>query len=218
MSDRRSRTRRLLVSVFACLGILAPAGVAHATWTADNCYGSGSDMTAWRRSQAYVYVQQAAGEGYEWGGGCFKLNDVDDTPFLPTDGDGEGTDCSGLVFKTWALRNDGTSGFKFWPHEKEIHGPYNTASYYSPASADPFKTISKSYKATIYMDAFVHRDADGGHIALINAEGSSGSDWLIHSYTNTAGTLIEYRDYRSQSIYRAVMRKNWTPDCYPRCV
>jgi hypothetical protein len=217
MNDRTIAFRRLLVPMLASLAMLVPAGVAHATWTDDNCTGSASDMTTWRRSQASVYVQQAANEGYEWGGGCFKLNDQDDTPYLPTDGNGEGTDCSGLVFKTWGLRNDGSSGFRYWGHEKEMHGPYNTASYYSPASGEPFKTISKSYSATIAMDAFVHRDADGGHVALLYVEGSGGSDWLIHSYTNTAGTLIEYRDYRSQSIYRAVMRKNWTPECYPRC-
>ena len=57
---------------------------------------------------------QAADEGYEFGGGCYRLNGFDDTPDTPTDGGGEGADCSGFTFKTWALplsdRTGTTSG------------------------------------------------------------------------------------------------------------
>jgi hypothetical protein len=198
-------------------GTVVVASGARASWVSNNCHGTSSYIGGWTRPMARHYVEQTAGEGYEWGGGCFRLNDVDDTPNLDTDAAGEGTDCSGLVFKTWALRNEGGAGYRYWDQDKNIHGPWNTAGYYRPSSSDPFKSISKGYASTRYMDALVHRDADGGHIALIDAEGSSGSDWVIHSYTNSAGTLIQYQDFRSQSAYRAVARKGWKPDCYPRC-
>jgi hypothetical protein len=209
--------RLVVIGVMTTLLSLALSGVAHAAWNDDNCGGSSWTISAWSRIDASNYVQPADKEGYEWGGGCFRLNDVDDTPYLPTDGSGEGTDCSGLVFKTWALRTDGDVGYRYWSHQKDQHGPYNTASFYSPASGDPFKTIPKTYASTLFMDALVHRDADSGHIALIYAEGSGGIDYVAHSYTNGEGTLIEQRDFRSQSIYKAVSRKNWSPDCYPRC-
>ena len=81
-------------------------GPASATWSDNNCNGGSSDIATWKRSQAKDYAQRDSNEGYEWGGGCFKLNDQDDTPNQPDSG-GEGTDCSGLVFKSWALRADG---------------------------------------------------------------------------------------------------------------
>jgi hypothetical protein len=207
----------LAAGVALMAGLIADATIAHGSWVGANCHGASSVVGGWTRPMAKHYSEQANGEGYEWGGGCFRLNDVDDTPNLPTDGGGEGTDCSGLVFKAWALQADGGGGFRYWDQDKAVHGPWSTAGYYWPSSSDPFRSIHKTYAATKYMDALVHRDTGGGHIALIDVEGSSGSDWVIHSYTNTAGTLIQYQDFRSQSNYRGVARKGWSPDCYPRC-
>jgi hypothetical protein len=190
---------------------------ARATWVSDNCKGSSSDRSTWKRSDAYDYAQPARAEGYEWNGGCYKLNNRDDTEGWPVDAEGEGADCSGFVFKVWALRKDGSAGYRFWDHEMDAHGPYSTWQYIDPQPGDQFHSIAKTYASTEYMDAFVYRRADEGHIALIQSEGTDGSDYVIHARNNTLGTLVNYLDYRSYSDSEGLMREGWTPPCYPRC-
>lgn len=204
----------LLAVAVAALGVVT----ARAAWVDGNCAGGGYDMLNWKRSQASAYFQPMNHEGYEWGGGCFKLDDRDDTPNAPDSG-GEGTDCSGLVFRTWALRNDRTPGYRHWDYDKNIHGPYTTRAYFAPTPSDPFRTLGKRYAATQPMDAFVYRNASNtaGHIGLIFLEGSGGFDYIAESAGDAEGTWIQLRDYRSQSSYRGVARKDWTPECFPRC-
>jgi hypothetical protein len=215
--------RRAMWRVGACLGLVLsaflPVPRAGATWATDNCHGGGWDRETWKRSQADDYAMRAVGEGYEFGGGCYKLNGYDDTPNTPTDGGGEGADCSGFTFKTWALdATIGGGGFHFWEHEKNIHGPYSTWAYYDPAPNYPFRLISKSYAATAFMDALAERHADWGHVALIHQEGTAGSDYIVHARNNTMGTELRYLPYRSDADFKAVSRENWTAECYPsRC-
>lgn len=188
------------------------------TWSDANCSGTSYTISAWKRSQAKSYAQQGNYEGYEWGGGCYKLNDRDDTPGAPDSG-GEGADCSGFTFKSWALRPTiGASGFMYHPHQRNVHGPYSTYDFYSPCSTCPFKALSsKSYSATTYMDAFVYREGGGGHIGMIYSEGSGGTDLIVEAKSDDLGTRIAWMDYRSQSAYKAIARKSWTPECYPQC-
>ncbi len=198
--------------------LLGGARAVAGTWSDANCSGSGYAISTWKRSQAKSYAQQANYEGYEWGGGCYKLNDRDDTPGAPDSG-GEGADCSGFTFKTWALKPTlGASGFVYHPHPQNIHGPYSTGHFYSPCSTCPFKALSsKSYSATTYMDAFVYRTSGGGHIGMIYSEGSGGTDLIVEAKSDDLGTRIAWTDYRSQSAYKAIARTSWTPECYPRC-
>ena len=218
MGTKTTALRGLVRAAIAAVAMATLTGPASASWSDNNCNGGSSDIATWKRSQAKDYAQRDSNEGYEWGGGCFKLNDQDDTPNQPDSG-GEGTDCSGLVFKTWALRADGRNDFRQWDHQKEIHGPFSTASFYSPAASSPFKTIAKGYASTSSMDAFVYRTSDGdaGHIGMLYSEGTGGSDYIIESRGDSYGTGIWYQDYRSSSAFRAVMREGWTPECYPRC-
>jgi len=192
--------------------------IAHAaTWSGNHCHGKANDIPGWKRSQAHDYVQAADHEGYEWGGGCYKLDNQDNTPARPDSG-GEGADCSGLVFKTWALKGGfGSGGFRFWSHQKEVHGPYNTGDFYAPPNGVPFNTERKSYFSTSFLDAFVYHSGGHGHIGMIFREGRGGFDYIVEAKSDAIGTRIAYLDYRQQSAYRAVFRKNWTPECYPRC-
>jgi hypothetical protein len=215
------RTRRLRVGATALLaGALAAGGIAtaHAAWVDQNCSGGSYEMLNWKRSQASTYFEPMNHEGYEWGGGCFKLNDRDDTPGARDSG-GEGTDCSGLVFRTWALKNDRSMGYRHWDYNKDIHGPYSTADYYWPGASEPFKPVVKGYGATYAMDAFVYRNTGNtaGHIGLIYLEATGGTDYIAESAGDDDGTWIQLRDYRAQSSYRGVQRKDWTPECFPRC-
>jgi len=195
--------------------IVATAGPAVATWSATNCTGSAYPINIWKRWQAQAFALEANKEGYEWGGGCYRLNDRDDTPNAPDSG-GEGNDCSGFVFRVWALKADGTPGFEYWEMRYNIHGPYTTASYYYPRAEWQFRRIEKSYVATAFMDAFVYRSGDSGHIGLIYSEGTGGGDYIIHAKSDADGTTITYETYRSSSAFRGVARRGWTRNCYPR--
>jgi hypothetical protein len=209
----------MVVVALAAAAMLGAVVVARAAWVNRNCSpGGGYKMLGWKRSQATAYFQPMNHEGYEWGGGCFKLNDRDDTPGAPDSG-GEGSDCSGLVFRTWALKNDRSMGYHYWDYAANVHGPYTTASYHDPARSQPFTTIPKGYGVTLPMDAFVYRTPDNtaGHIGLIYQEGSGGVDYVAESAGDADGTWIQLRDYRSQSAYRGVRRKGWLPDCFPKC-
>lgn len=214
------RLARGAAATIVAFTISASVGITAAwafNWPPSHCFGSYRAIESWKRSQAFDYAQPAKMEGYSFGGGCYLLNNKDDTGLEGPADMGEGDDCSGFVFKVWALRADGNPGYRSWDHEYFIHGPYSTADYYLPASEEPFKTIQKGYLATDYMDAFVWRGSDSGHVALINKEGSDGSDWIIHAHSDSDGTEVGYLDYRSMSITKGVMRKNWTPECYPKC-
>jgi hypothetical protein len=218
MSRRRNDLNApiaVLLALVAAVSLAAPASAYD--WPEDNCFGRSWDLTAWSRNQAYAYAQEAVHEGYWFNGGCYKLNDVDDTGDDGPGDVGEGADCSGFVFKTWALKASGGSGYRFWEHEKFIHGPYTTAHYYWPDATDPFKTISKSYNSTQTMDAFVYRIGDSGHIGMIYLEGSGGADYIIHAHCDACGTEISYETYRSQAAYKAITRKNWSSPCGVRC-
>jgi hypothetical protein len=193
------------------------SSMALASWTSNNCNGGSDSIPAWKRSQAQNYSQKADHEGYEWGGGCYDINDRDDTRGEPDSG-GEGADCSGLVFRTWALQgNDGAGEYRQYQYDKAIHGPYSTADYDNPGKHDPFRRQRKSYSSTSYMDAFVYRSSGGGHIGMIYQQGQNGSDFIVEAKSDAIGSRIAWEDYRSQSAYDSVNRKRWTPECYPGC-
>lgn len=216
MNARRA-SGALLAVVVALAGGLATAEPAHATWSDQNCNGQAQAMSHWKRSQAKAYAVPMIHEGYEWGGGCYKLNDHDDTPGAP-DSSGEGNDCSGFAFRVWALTpNGGADRYRYYDYDKFIHGPYYTSDYYSPAPGDPFHSIAKGYLSTNEMDGFVYRIGDSGHIGLIYEELSGGSDTIIEAKGDADGTGMWTRQYRDDSAYKGVMREGWTPDCYPRC-
>ncbi|HEX2089135.1 MAG TPA: hypothetical protein VHI54_04255 [Actinomycetota bacterium] len=188
---------------------------AQATWVSRNCFADNHADSYYKRSEARSYASVADNEGYEWGGGCWNNNNVDDTPGAP-DSSGEGPDCSGLVFKSWELRNSvGASGFTWWNKLQNIHGPYSSYDYYSPASSDPFHRISKARSATAIMDAFARQ----GHVGMLYStrNPSSNTDWIIEAASDRSGTDVNERAYRYDSAYVAVKREGWTPECYPNC-
>jgi hypothetical protein len=222
MSDRtRTATSGLTIGFLfgsaAVQLVFLLASVAHAaTWASNNCDGDSQSIPGWKRSQAQSYAQKADHEGYEWGGGCYKLNDRDDTAGEPDSG-GEGADCSGLVFRAWALQGtDGAGQYRLYDYAKSIHGPYSTFDYDNPVDSDPFSTQKKGYASTSNMDAFVY-NTGGGHIGMIYQQGSGGSDWIVEAKSDALGSRIAWEDYRSQSAYHSIRRQQWTPECYPNC-
>ena len=138
MHDRKVRTARLACIVVTAVGAAGIVGLsagraAADAWSNENCRVGWSFPVYWKRSGAASYTQPPLREGYSLNGGCYKLNDRDDTPSLPAGGGGEGTDCSGFVFRTWALKIDGTNGYKRWDYQHDVHGPWYSWDYKDPA-------------------------------------------------------------------------------------
>jgi hypothetical protein len=211
------RLRILVVAILASALLAGPwAEPGRASWVSTHCYDGTSLEDGLKRMDARTYAGYASREGYEWGGGCWNNNDVDDTPGAPASG-GEGPDCSGLVFKTWGLLRDyGAQGFRWYSRWMDVHGPYVAADFHDAGGDGPFRLLpDKRRVTTLYMDAF----ASTGHVGLIWSDSvpSGGGDYVIEAYNDAYGTDVNVEDYRSDSSFRPVRRKQWTPDCAPRC-
>ena len=204
----------LAIVGFASIAIvIGSASASRASWVSNNCSPYHFSDSIFQRKTSQSYAAVAVGEGYEWGSGCWNDNNRDDTPGAP-DSNGEGPDCSGLVFKTWELKNSyGASGGEYWDKLENVHGPYASNDFHSPTSSDPFGSVSKS--SMQYMDAF----AKNGHVALLSsqADSSSSSDWVYEALGDTAGTGLNFEGYRGSSSYTGAKREGWTADCYPNC-
>jgi hypothetical protein len=200
--------------ILVSLGMFAHP--AHASWVSTHCADDSNAMDAVKRSTARTYADWADKEGYEWGGGCWNNNNVDDTPGQPDSG-GEGPDCSGFVFKVWRLVNSqGAGGWRWYANLMNVHGPYNTTEYHAPSSGWPFyKLAKKGRTVTLYMDAF----AKDGHIGLIETDDypSSNTDYINEAKGDSYGTNVFEEDYRVDSDYVGVRRHDWAPDCDPNC-
>ena len=190
---------------------------ASATFVSSYCYNNNHEDSNYRRVDARAYVSRALKEGYEWGGGCWNDNNVDDTPGAP-DSSGEGPDCSGLVFKSWELESSwGASGFHWWDKLQNIHGPYSSDSYHDAGTATslPFYRFDKTNNP-LYMDAF----ARIGHVGLLwtSVKNSDGTYTFAEAKGDAYGTNTWSENWMNDSSFVGVRRKSWTPDCYPNCV
>jgi hypothetical protein len=205
-----------MLTVTAGLFLGPMARPAQASWVGNNCYKDNQLVSDIRRADAKAYGAVAVQEGYEWGGGCWNNDNKDDTPGQP-DADGEGPDCSGLVFKSWYLRSTvGAGGFRWWNQFQNIHGPYSSYDFHAPSGSDPFfKLKDKSRSTTLYMDAF----AKDGHVALINSDTYPGSntDYILEALGDSSGTNVWIEGYRGDSAFVGVRREGWTADCFPNC-
>jgi len=195
--------------------VTVPAVPSSASWVSNHCSNGYYAMSEWRPKDARAYVDVALKEGYEYGGGCWNNNDDDDTPGAPDSG-GEGPDCSGLVFKSWGLKNSwGAGGFEWWDPMMNIHGPYASTAFHDAGTTTnlPFYRIAKS--SATYMDAF----ARDGHIGLVYSPLStnSGTVRISEAKGDAYGVDIWDESWVYNSDYVGVQRKNWTPDCYPSC-
>jgi len=210
--------RFVVVGIVVAGALLVPARPSLATWASNNCSPNSAPDSNVTRLNARNYVDVALDEGYEWGGGCWNNNDRDDTPGAPDSG-GEGPDCSGLTFKTWELKNtQGKTGWRYWDKWENEHGPYTTGEYHDVGQSTtwPFYRLpNKNRSTTLYMDAF----AKNGHIGLLytSSDPGNGLDYILEALGDSSGTDVFQEDYRTDSAYVAIRRKDWTPDCYPHC-
>ncbi len=192
---------------FALTAVTA-AQAYHTRFVADNCNYNAPQYTSYfTRDGSITVALYARYEGYQWGGGCWNDNNVDDSPGDPT-GDpntgGEGGDCSGFTFKVWReSENTGDAGGWQWNKLRNVHGPYTAYSFMTGAGA-PNVTYSKS--GLIRMDAF----AKSSHIGMIYAKNADGTDQIIEAKAEAYGTNIWTRTYRGNSEYSGVRRLGWS--------
>jgi len=193
-----------LVLVVLALG--APASAYHTRfqYTCNNSFFNDNPIT---RAEARDYAYVAAAEGYQWGGGCWNDNNVDDAPGDPTEDPntlGEGGDCSGFTFKAWYERAEtGDPWFRYHSWMQNVHGPYTAASFKYGTGA-PNTTVAKA--DTVYMDAF----ASTYHIGMIYwANTAYGQDRIIEAKCEACGTGTWPRTYRGNPDFSGVRRLYW---------
>lgn len=197
------------VAAAAVLVTLLPQADAHAATFQSSCTNSGVfgySKSSVTRTDAANYAYSGNKEGYQWGGGCWNNNDVDDSPNDPpqTYAGGEGGDCSGFTFKSWMLREDQNSTSPFyWYTMSNKHGPW-TASNFKSGVGSAVTTYSKA--SVVYMDAL----ASSSHIGMVRqANTAYNTDLIIEAKSEADGTGIWSRTYRGSSSYSGVRRVGW---------
>jgi len=184
----------------------APAAAYHTNFTG-GCNSSWVNVDPVTRTDARNYAYVAAAEGYQWGGGCWNNNNVDDSPGDPP-GDpntrGEGPDCSGFTFKAWHERSEtGDAWFRYHYWLQNVHGPYTAADFKNGTGA-PNRTVAKA--STVYMDAF----ASTYHIGMIYwANTAYNQDRIIEAKCEACGTGTWPRTYRGNPDYSGARRLYW---------
>lgn len=160
------------------------------------------------RSQARVYAEIGAYEGYQWGGGCWNDDNVDNAPGDPTEDvstRGEGGDCSGFTYKSWYERPGWTdTGFTYHYRMRNVHGPYNAEAF---KRGDGLANMTLSKSAATTMDAY----ASTYHIGMIYQENTAyNTDRIVEAKCEACGTGIWSRTYRGDPAYGGVRRAGWS--------
>ena len=180
----------------------------HTHFVANNCNTNPPQYTSYfTRDGSSTVALYAQHEGYQWAGGCWNDNNVDDSPGDPTSDPstgGEGPDCSGFTFKVWRESlTESDAGAYQWNKLRNVHGPY-TAARFKNGDGAPNVTYGKA--GLIRMDAL----ASSSHIGLIYAPNADGTDQIIEAKGEAYGTNIWTRTYRGDSGYGGVRRLGWS--------
>ncbi|MBD0330169.1 MAG: hypothetical protein ICV64_08715 [Thermoleophilia bacterium] len=197
----------LVAGLTVAAALLAGGASAYHTNFQASCNNEYFNTSDVYRSQARSYAEQGAWEGYQWGGGCWNNNDVDDSPGDPPQDPntrGEGPDCSGFTFKAWYERSDTSdAGFRYHYRMQNTHGPYVAESFKYGAGA-PNTTVAKAN--AIMMDAF----ASAYHIGMVyQANTAYNTDRIIEAKCEACGTGIWSRTYRGNPDYGGARRVGW---------
>ena len=196
-----------MLSLVVALAVARAAGAYHTQFIATTCdYAPGQPEGWFARWMAADYAYSSAREGYQWGGGCWNNNHIDDSPNDPP-GDpntgGEGGDCSGFTFKVWWESLDTNDKSRFlWQRKTFVHGPYNAHAFHYGYGA-PNVVYSKTH--LIRMDAL----ASDSHVGMIYAVNYDGTDQIVEAKGEDYGTNIWTRAYRSNPNYGGVRRLLW---------
>jgi hypothetical protein len=194
--------------IAATLSGAAGALAYHTRFVATQCNTNPPQPTSYfTRDGSTTVALYARWEGYQWAGGCWNDNNVDDSPGDPTadpNTGGEGGDCSGFTFKVWRESTNTSDPAAYqWNKLRHVHGPY-TADAFRVGSGAPNVTYAKA--GLIRMDAL----ASSHHIGLVYAANADGTDQIIEAKGEAYGTNIWTRTYRGDSSYGGVRRLGWS--------
>lgn len=181
----------------------------------------GVDNVSWSRSLANSTASSAVSEPYSTLGGWWIDNNVAD-PFHGTKGY-EGVDCSGLVFKSWAMKYiRGTLGATSWAYNIDVHGPYqardfkdscnNTGACRQICGNGAGLPVCSTYAAMALMDAFASATYRGGtgHVALFVTRNASGVDELIEAQQpGLPARRFWSNAYRTDTSFYGIRRNGW---------
>lgn len=201
-------TFAVTATIVCALTAATGAWAYHTRFVANNCNTNPPQYTSYfTRDGSSTVALYAQREGYQWAGGCWNDNDVDDSPGDPTSDPGtggEGPDCSGFTFKVWRESlTESDAGAWQWNKLRNVHGPYTAARF---KNGDGAPNVTYGKVGLIRMDAL----ASSSHIGLIYAPNADGTDQIIEAKGEAYGTNIWTRTYRGDSGYGGVRRLGWS--------
>ena len=191
------------------VAIATPGARAYHTNFQGSCTNEWFATSGVTRSQAQIYAEIGAHEGYQWGGGCWNDNNVDDAPGDPTENRGtrgEGGDCSGLhlqvVVRARAAHRT--------PASTTTTGCGTSTGRSSPQdfkNGVGLQNLIVSKTALIQMDAL----ASANHVGMIyQANTAYNTDRIVEAKCEACGTGIWTRTYRGDPSYGGVRRAGWS--------
>ncbi len=180
---------------------------------------AGCVVSCWDRTCAKSYALGAVDEPY-------RVNHAEWTDDNRLSWDGEGVDCSGLVYKTWGMKGNTGSTALFWwftaetlPSEK-----YFARNFYAGCSGACPKVCDGGVgncprTMTEVMDAFATLNGssnDDDHVGLIYEEQTDSQDLILEAVdqVNTYKDVrIETHSWRANAQYRGIRRAGWSLSC-----
>ena len=207
VSGRLAFIPGVLAGLMVAVAIATPGARAYHTNFQGSCTNEWFATSGVTRSQARIYAEIGAHEGYQWGGGCWNDDNRDNSPGDPTENvatRGEGGDCSGFTFKSWFERSDSTDWrFTYHYRMRNVHGPFTAESFKNGAGIQN-SMLSKT--AAIEMDAF----ASANHVGMIYQPNTAyNTDRIVEAKCEACGTGIWSRTYRGDPSYGGVRRYAW---------
>lgn len=211
----KTRLVGLIMGLILGLTIVTTLGIqeaqAHQADAFDTeTFWDGRPLSSWTRSQARTFARTVYGEPYNTLGGWWIDNNTED-PQDPTKGD-EGTDCSGLLFKSWMLvHQQGVTGYARWLASDDTHGPYQARHFfdnYTGCDNVCIKICGSSTQACgsyslTYMDAFV----GSTHVATYDGKDANGYDIIVEAGDPWYERHTNY--YRNTIGYIGIKRHYW---------
>jgi len=166
---------------------------AYTCLTQETDCNAGSSISSWTASQAVSYVRTAHREPYQLGGGWWNPNQDQDA-YHSVKGY-EGPDCSGLVFKSWAMSySTGSTAYWSWNKTHDVHGPYQASTFWGGCSG-VCRTLcgSSTTNCSSYTlsagDAFVGLNPPlfANHTVMITSRTTGGDYYVVDSNYNGYG-------------------------------
>jgi len=180
---------------------------------------AGCKPPCWTRTCAKSYGETAVNEPYrvthaEW------IDDDQRTWDL------EGVDCSGLVHKTWAMKDArGSTAFFWWWSQEELPEKYGAGGFYNNcASTYACRTVCTGgncpMSSTVNMDAFATlndpANPNDDHVGLIYEEISNSQDRILEAVDDPYSdndVHIALLNWRTDPHYRGIKRETWSISC-----